>query len=110
MARSKKHLYPPEDQVISEAAKSLFHPARMAIIRYLKTSGTRRVSEIAIGHKVSKETLSDHLNILYRLELVTYKERYPYSYYTLHHENTEKALAAIAAFCRHIIELGKRED
>lgn len=104
MARSKKHLYPIEDQLISAAAQALFHPARLAILRFLKKNGTQRVAVIAKGHPISKESLSDHLQILYQHKLVLYKERFPYSFYTLHVENAMKALAEIESFCNEFLK------
>ena len=99
MARSKKHLYPKSDQVISESAKALFHPARLKIIRYLATYGTQCVTDIAKDHPISREGLAGHLNTLYNHQLVIYKERYPYSFYTLHTGNTAKALNELMQFC-----------
>ena len=103
MARSKKHLYPKSDQSISNSAKALFHPARLRIIRFLYANGTKCVTDIAKGHHISRETIAGHLNTLYKLNLVMYAERFPFSFYTLHEENTRKALNELMHFCNTIL-------
>jgi DNA-binding transcriptional ArsR family regulator len=103
MARSKKHLYPQSDQSISDSAKALFHPARLRIIRYLDTNGSKCVADIAKGHQISRESLAGHLNTLYTRQLVTYAERFPFSFYSLDKEKTRKALMEIMRFCNEIL-------
>ena len=107
MARSKKHLYSKEDQSISESAKALFHPARLKIIRFLNANGTKCVTDIAAGHPISKQGLTGHLNALYEHKLVTYAERFPFSFYTLEETNTLKALIEIQRFCNELLETQK---
>lgn len=104
MARSKKHLYPKQDQSISESAKALFHPARLKIIRFLFANGTKCVSDIAKGHPISREGLAGHLNTLSAHNLVTYAERFPFSFYTLEENNTIKALQELKRFCDEFLD------
>ena len=104
MARSKKHLYSKEDQYISESAKALFHPARLKIIRFLHANGTKCVTDISAGHPISREGLTGHLNALYEHKLVTYAERFPFSFYTLEEKNTHKALLEIQRFCNEFLK------
>lgn len=99
MARSKKHLYPIEDQLLSEQFKSLNHPARHRILRTLIQQGTSCVTDIAKHHPLSKESISKHLTTLYRQHLVTYRERFPYSFYTIDRENVLKTLHQLINCC-----------
>lgn len=110
MARSKKYLYPKQDQSISESAKALFHPARLRIIRFLYSNGTKCVTDIAKGHPISRETLAGHLNTLYKHKLVTYVERYPFSFYTIEKNNTIKALQELQHFCSELIKTHNSAD
>ena len=93
MARSKKHLYPIEVQQTANLFRSLSHPARQIILRFLIQHGTSCVTDIARNHPLSKESMTQHLNhLLDHNKLVTNYEAFPYSFYTVHTENFARSL------------------
>ena len=91
MAFSKQHLYPLDDQMTSDYAKAISHPARLQILKQLQSAGTICVQEIAEAHPISKEALSGHLKILRALQLVECTERFPFTFYTVDTINVKKA-------------------
>ncbi len=100
MARSKQYLYPANDQITSSFAKALGHTARLMILRQLQSEGPLCVQVIAEKHPISKEALSDHLKILRDAQLVEWVERFPYTFYSIHIKNMEKAFQCMDSFFR----------
>lgn len=98
MAFSKQHLYPSSDLVNSHIYKALSHPARLTILKKLQQSGSLSVQVIGQDHPISKETLSGHLKILRQAQLVTWEERFPYTFYQVHQKNIEQAMTLTAQF------------
>ena len=98
MAFSKANLYPADLQLTSATMKAFANPARLQILFFLHVHGPCRVQEIAENHPVSLETISGHLAILREDHLVSYAERFPYTFYQLDQDNMPKAIAMIRGF------------
>jgi DNA-binding transcriptional ArsR family regulator len=98
MAFSKKHLFPLDDQLLSEYCKALGYPARPDILRTLHQKGKLTVGELHQRYPISEETFSDHLLILRKANLVEFEERHPYTFYSIHEKNLEHAFMVINAF------------
>jgi DNA-binding transcriptional ArsR family regulator len=98
MAFSKKHLYPLEDQLLSEFCKALGYPARPDILRILHQRGKLTVGELHQRYPISEETFSDHLLNLRKTNLIEYEERHPYTYYSLHEKNLAQAMRIMQAY------------
>ena len=107
MAFSKANKYPINHQSISEHAKSIAHPARQEILLFLLIHGSSCVQKIAEGHPISKVAISDHLAILREDHLITYDERYPYTFYELDKSTVRKAVIQLRSFLNHFDELLK---
>lgn len=83
MAFSKSKLYPDDDQIISGFMKALDHPARLQILRRLAKEGPITVEELREDHPICRSALSGHLRTLRKADLVTWKEKYPSTYYAI---------------------------
>jgi len=90
MAFSRSHLYQLQDQKISFFFRTLSHPARLKIIRKLSADGPCTVGSIHEFHPISLSSLSDHLEILRDAHIVDFKEKYPFTYYSLNQKNYKK--------------------
>src|SRR5687768_9145379 len=91
MAFSKHHLYDTTDQIIVNYANAFSHAARILIINQLISRGPCVVQVIALDHPIHKESLAGHLKILKDIDLIEGIERFPYTFYSIHHENLKKA-------------------
>ena len=98
MAFSKQHLYEKTDLINSQFHKALSHPARIAILKQLQLNGALAVQVIAMEHPISKEALSGHLKILRNAHLVTFEEKFPYTFYEVNEHNMERALQLLLGF------------
>src|SRR5688572_9057572 len=87
MAFTKAHLYNDIDLRASLLARAISHPARIGILRQLSKQGVSTVEELLAMHPLSQPTISQHLKILRKAGLVSYKEVYPYCYYSLNKES-----------------------
>jgi DNA-binding transcriptional ArsR family regulator len=106
MAISKSPLYPTNEQLIAGFAKSLGHPARLTILTRLYLEGPLCVQILAQGHPISLETLSEHLKILREDQLVTWEERFPYTFYDLDRANMKKVKQYLTEFLNGFQEEG----
>jgi hypothetical protein len=68
--------------------------------------GPSVVQVIAKDHPIHKESLSGHLNVLRRYDLVDWEERYPYTFYSVHEENLKKAIINLTDFLEIIKPVG----
>jgi ArsR family transcriptional regulator, arsenate/arsenite/antimonite-responsive transcriptional repressor len=98
MAQSKQNLYPTEDQLTSNYAKALGHPARLKILKQLQSAGSICVQVIAQTHPISKEALSGHLKSLREAQLVEWVERFPFTFYSVNEINVKKAFDYLESF------------
>lgn len=83
MAFSRAYLYARHDQKTSHFAKAICHPARLNILRKLYLDGPCTVEALKKQQPLSQPSISQHLKILRELDLVTFKEVCPYTYYRL---------------------------
>lgn len=87
MAFTKAHLYNEFDLKASHYAKAISHPARIGILRQLSKSGVRTVEQLMKMHPLSQPAMSQHIAILRKANLVSFKEKYPYTLYSVNKEN-----------------------
>jgi DNA-binding transcriptional ArsR family regulator len=105
MAFSKAHLYPVELQVVSTKMKAIAYPARQQILFFLLQHGPSCVHDIANGHHICEETLSGHLALLRKENLVSCVERYPYTFYQINKLNVRKTIHLLRAFLDQLDQL-----
>lgn len=98
MAFSKKHLYPIDDQLLSNYAKAIAYPARLEILRTLQLKGKLTVHELWKDHPISEETFSDHIRILRTAQLIDFEERFPYTFYYINAKNLKQAEQLLLSF------------
>lgn len=102
MAFSKHSLYNQEFQLISGFARALAFPGRLEILLKLQAEGPLCVQVLAKGHPISKESLSGHLKILRKAQLIIAEERFPYTFYRIHDRNLEKAINVLNGFFKRL--------
>jgi DNA-binding transcriptional ArsR family regulator len=83
MAFTRAYLYARQDQKTSHFAKALCHPARLTILRKLYHDGPCTVESLTKLNPLSQPAVSQHLEILRKLDLVKFKEVCPYTFYQL---------------------------
>jgi ArsR family transcriptional regulator len=71
MANHKKGEFTPMDQRISEVARAMSHPARIAILRILAEHPECTCGEIVELLPLSQPTVSHHLKDLLTTDLIT---------------------------------------
>jgi ArsR family transcriptional regulator len=92
MAFSKAHLYPTDLQAASANMKALAYPGRIEILLYLQRHGPSCVQEIAQAHPISGEAISTHLRILSKADLISWQERYPYTFYQVNQQRLQETI------------------
>jgi len=66
----KKDIFSPELQKLSEIAKAISHPARLAILIYLAETKTCISGDISNHIPLSRSTVSQHLKELKAVDLI----------------------------------------
>ena len=89
--------------MISGFFKALGFPGRIEIVIKLQIEGPLTVRQLAKGHPICMETISQHLKILRKAQLVIADERYPYTIYRVHKANMKKAKKALDRFFSHFV-------
>jgi ArsR family transcriptional regulator len=107
MAFSKASLFNLQDQIVSRYGLAMGHPARLEIIRRLCNMAPLKVKELSKGQPLARPTMSEHLEILREAGLITYKEKFPYTYYYPIKKNIRKAEILINEFFK---SLGKMDS
>lgn len=98
MAFTRSHLFPGRDQVTSLFGRAISHPARIAILRQLYRDRSCSVESLLRNHPLSQSSMSQHLRILRIAGLVTWREEYPFTIYSLHRENFERLKKSLRGF------------
>ena len=102
MAFSKSKHYSKEDQVLCEFLKAIGHPARHMILRHLARKGPCKAMSILKNHPISEPAVSQHLQRLNKVNLVTYKEEFPHTYYSLNTKTAEIVMKLVKSFFKEL--------
>lgn len=92
MASSKADRF---DKLLYEQSlwsKANAHPARIKIIDYLLAHGITPYKELCKAIPLARETVSQHLRSLRKLDIIKFDEKYPHSYYELNQEKCRDLL------------------
>ena len=100
MSFSKSHLFDPADQITSSFARVLSHPVRVDIIRYLAKTGSTSVENLTGHYPLAKSTISQHLEMMRKADIVDYKEVHPYIVYSLNQKTFEKLIVYIQDYLK----------
>lgn len=100
MAYSKKDEFSQVDVQISGFAKSMAHPARIAILKLLADRKSSTCGEIVDALPLSQASVSRHLDELKIAGLVSGKQNGPQTVYTVNQENCKKAMDFFGAVFR----------
>ena len=95
MAFSKSHRFDQNDAFFSLICKSLAHPARLSIARQLYFSGPCTVKSLRQDKPICKATLSQHLEILRKMQIVKCEQQYPTVIYWLNTDLPETYTAVV---------------
>jgi len=71
MPQNKRQLFKKNRQLVSEKAQALCHPARLDIIKLLKKHGFMLCGEIADHIPLFQATVSQHLDMLLKTEIIS---------------------------------------
>jgi ArsR family transcriptional regulator, arsenate/arsenite/antimonite-responsive transcriptional repressor len=90
-----------DDSKTIEALSALAHPARLSVFKFLVRAGTKGVpaGDIARLVGVPPTTMSTHLSILSRANLIVPRRESRTVYYALDVEGTQKVFAYLLADC-----------
>jgi DNA-binding transcriptional ArsR family regulator len=110
MAMSKSHLYPEDLRIVCSFAKAIGHPARAQIIRQLQMQGSCSVEELQKDHPITPPSLSDHLKILRKSQLVTCREKYPHTFYKAERRKIKEAKKCLEAYFHEAAPSKKRRQ
>jgi DNA-binding transcriptional ArsR family regulator len=102
MAFSKSHLFDKADQSTSSFNKALSHPARLDILRQLADHNSCSVDFLKKLYPLSKSTVSQHLQSLRDIGLVSYREDYPRIFYYLNEKNLRLYIDSLLSFLQEL--------
>lgn len=98
MAVNKKNEFSAEELFLSESARALAHPARVAILKTLAEKQSCICGEIVEVLPLAQATVSQHLKELKNAGLITGEIEGVRSCYCIHWENLEAMLARVEQF------------
>lgn len=98
MSINKKHEFSAADLSLSEFARALSHPARVAILKTLAEKQTCICGEIVEVLPLAQATVSQHLKELKNAGLITGELEGVRSCYCINWENLEAMLARVEQF------------
>ena len=75
MSFPKNHLFPEIDQQTSIAGRTLGHPARIYILKYLREHGPKQFTELVKALPLTDGTVTAHLKKLLKQGLIEVVER-----------------------------------
>ncbi len=87
MAFQKLDIFTPEQVALAEFARSLAHPARIAIVTFLQQRGDASCGEIVGALPLAQATISQHLKALREAGLLNAETRGTSVRYSLNCEN-----------------------
>lgn len=90
-----------DDIIISKFAKALSHPARLAILRQLASTGTCCFNELAENLPLAESTVSQHVSELREAGIVTGEYDPP----RIHYSINRKEWKAMSHLMRDFIEM-----
>ena len=94
--RTESSVIGAQDQALAELARALSHPARVAIVRHLATTGTCVCGEIVSVLPLAQATVSQHLKVLKEAGFVQGEVDGPRTCYCVNPE-TVKRFQSLAA-------------
>jgi len=98
MAFSKANRYNTNEQIVNHYTRAISYPARQEILKKLFKDGPCTVNELRKNHPISRATFSDHLKNLRASQLISCKEVFPSTYYTMDMEKFNLARKYITDF------------
>lgn len=98
MPRTKKHLFSKADVELSEIAKALTHPARIAILKELSRRQECICGEIVDRIPLAQATVSQHLKELKSLGLIAGEIEGPKSCYCINWKKLDEVSILLRDF------------
>ncbi len=92
MAYSKAEIFDAEDLELSQMAKAISHPARVAILRFLAKQRSCICNDIVQALPLSQSTVSQHLKALKQVGLISGEIDGPRVCYCLNRQRCAKAM------------------
>ena len=110
MANSKKEEFSQSDRELSELAKAISHPARIAILRILAARNTCLCGEIVLELPLSQSTVSQHLKALKEAGLIQGEIEGPRVCYCLDQSGITKLSSLFSRFSERVSKGKERES
>lgn len=95
MAYSKKEEFTPEEIWLADVAKALSHPARISILKILRTRNVCMCGDIVDLLPLSQSTVSQHLRELKRVGLIRGEIEGPKVCYCIEDQKLARAREAL---------------
>jgi len=90
MARSKAHLFKPDESKLAQLAKAISHPARIAVLKKLSKQAECLCGEIVEVMPLAQATVSQHLKELKSAGFISGEIEGPKSCYCLDLRNIDE--------------------
>ncbi|HLF64713.1 MAG TPA: winged helix-turn-helix domain-containing protein [Saprospiraceae bacterium] len=106
MAFTQKERFNLLPQLVAEMSKPMSHPARVKIMMYLLKHGDTRFSEFLTLLPLSGPTISQHLRVLRRSNLILVHEETPHTLYDVNMRQLQKHMAVMLEFLTQLRQSG----
>lgn len=103
MAFSKADQYPDIYRRPAQYARTLSHPERIAIIHLLHENGALTVNDIVRNSPLSQPVVSQHLGILRRSGVVSFRLHAPFIEYHLEYDELHEAFACLTSSLTQVL-------
>ncbi|MDZ4822680.1 MAG: metalloregulator ArsR/SmtB family transcription factor [Flavobacteriales bacterium] len=108
MTTTKKDEYATQEQSVADFAKTMSHPARVAILKVLAQKNTCICGEIVEVLPLAQATVSQHLKELKNSGLITGELEGTTSCYCINWKNLQKELDKFNKFADGLIAKGQK--
>lgn len=105
MAINKKGIFPEDEMLLSDFARTLGHPARIAILKTLAEKQECICGEIVEVLPLAQSTVSQHLKELKKIGLIQGTLNGPKSCYCINWDALEKYTQAFQSLTTSLIQL-----
>ena len=106
MAFSQNERFALLPQLVSDISKPLSHPARVKIVMHLLKHGDTPFQELLKVIPLHQTTVSQHLRLLKRNQLVDVYEKTPHTIYSLNFEQFRKLIMIMQEFIQQLMDQG----
>ena len=104
MAFSRRELFQLLPRSTADVSRAMSHPARVKILMLLVQQGETSFAQLVKLLPLHRTTISQHLRLLLRHELVMVREVVPHTYYSVNGLKVSDLLFVLRQFCDYMEE------